>query len=377
MSVASVQTPTAGRPRLLMAVHSAKPAGAQAVALGQARALSRDHQIVIAVGHGALRPPFAELGTIVRAPTRLPIWGASPGRWAIDIGRAAPDALRLAGIIRRRRVQAVIANSTVLVAPVLAARLAGVPVIVHAQEAPKSTAARALFRFHGAMADTVVAISPWIAEAFAGARANVLLNPVGIPIPTPAARPAVRPGLARMVVVGTIDRHKRQDLAVGALATLQRRGIAAELTLVGPESDAAYADDLRSIAAEHGVADRLHLVGASSEVAAHLRAADALLVPAGEVTPLVIMEAMAHGTPVIAARMGSIPDVVVDGESGLLVAPDDAEAIATAMTRLQQEGGLAQRLAAGGRQRVEERFDEARSHLRLREEIDRLLLARG
>jgi glycosyltransferase involved in cell wall biosynthesis len=359
-----------------MAVHSAKPAGAQLVALGQARALADDHDLVVAVGNGPLRPPFAELGSIVRAPTRLPIWGASPGRWALEIARAAPDAVRLAGIIRRRRVDAVIANSTVLVAPVLAARLAGVPVIVHAQEAPKSTAVRRLFRFHGAMADTVVAISPWIADAFAGARAEVLLNPVGIPIP-PWPRRAARDGdRLRLVVVGTIDRHKRQDLAVAALATLEGRDLDAELVLVGPQADPAYAADLREQATRAGVGERVHLAGQSSDVPRHLLDADVMLLPAGEVTPLVIMEAMALGTPVVAARMGSIPDVVVDGESGLLVEPDDPRGFAAAVARLHSEPGLAGALAEGGRRRVEEHFDEARSHVRLREEIRRLVAAR-
>jgi glycosyltransferase involved in cell wall biosynthesis len=356
-----------------MAVHSPKPAGAQLVALGQARALADDHDLVVAIGNGPLRPPFAELGPIVRAPTRLPIWGASPGRWALEIARAAPDAVRLAGIIRRRRVDAVIANSTVLVAPVLAARLAGVPAIVHAQEAPKSTAARRLFAFHGAMADTVVAISPWIADAFAGARADVLLNPVGIPIP-PRPERAPRDGRGlRLIVVGTIDRHKRQDLAVAALAALGARDLDAELVLVGPEADPAYAAAVREQAQRAGVGERVHFAGQSSDVPGHLLDADAMLLPAGEVTPLVIMEAMALGTPVVAARMGSIPDVVVDEESGLLVEPDDAHGFAAAVARLQREPGLARALAEGGRRRVEEHFDEARSHQRLREEVQRLV----
>jgi glycosyltransferase involved in cell wall biosynthesis len=85
---------------------------------------------------------------------------------------------------------------------------------------------------------------------------------------------------------------------------------------------------------------------------------------------------MAHGTPVIAAEMGSIPDVVEDGVSGLLVAPDDPAAIAQAALRLREEDGLAGALVAGGRRRVEERFDEARSHERLGAEIDRLVGAR-
>ena len=91
--------------------------------------------------------------------------------------------MRFAGLVRRHRIDVVVVNSTVLVAPVLGARLAGVPVIVHAQEAPTSAAARRLFRVHGALADTVVAISPWIAQAFAGARASVLAEPRRHPHP--------------------------------------------------------------------------------------------------------------------------------------------------------------------------------------------------
>jgi hypothetical protein len=223
----------------------------------------------------------------------------------------------------------------------------------------------------------VVAISPWIAEAFAGARANVLLNPVGIPIPERPARPqrAVG-GPLRLVVVGTVDRHKRQELAVAAIAALTGDGLDAELEIVGAEADAAYAEHVRALAQRAGVAERVRFVGQSSDVPGHLRAADALLLPAGEVTPLVIMEAMALGTPVVAARMGSIPDVVVDGTSGLLVAPDDPAAMAAAIARLHREPGLAQQLADNGRLHVERHFDEARSHQRLREEIARLIAAR-
>ena len=59
-----------------------------------------------------------------------------------------------------------------------------------------------------------------------------------------------------------------------------------------------------------------------------------MLVPAGEVTPLVLMEAMAHRTPAVAARMGSIPDVIVDGETGLLFEPDDPDGAARAIESL-------------------------------------------
>jgi len=360
-------------PRLLVVVHSAKPAGAQLVALGQAQALAADHKLVIAVGHGPLRAGFAALGPLIRAPTRAPIWGASRRRWALDLARAIPDSIRLAVVARRQRVAAIVANSTVLVAPVLAARLARVPVLVCAHEAPKSEAARRLFRFHAALADTVIAISPWIADGFGRSRSRVVVSPVGIAVPPRRPRPVRNDGdRIRLVVVGTIDRHKRQDVAIEALASLCERGIDAELEIVGREVDAAFASELRQAIIARGLGDRVSFLGERSDVNVRLTAADVALVPAGEVTPLVLMEAMAVGTPVVAARMGGIPDVVIDGDSGLLVNPGDSDAMAAAVARLVEDRGLVARLAGAARERVETLFDERRGNDVLRAELRRL-----
>jgi glycosyltransferase involved in cell wall biosynthesis len=364
-------------PRLLMVVHSAKPAGAQLVALGQAEALASDHELVIAIGRGPLRARFARFGPLIRQPTRAPIWGASRSRWALDLARAVPDAIRLATVARRRHVVAIVANSTVLLAPVLAARLARVPVLVCAHEAPTSPAARRIFRFHAALADTVIAISPWIAEGFASSRTRVVISPPGIPIPQWQDRPL--PPLdspLRLLVVGTIDSHKRQDVAIAALAKLREAGIDADLQIVGREADPAYAAELNQLVRTHGLSDRVSFIGESSDVAGLMRAADVVLVPAGEVTPLVLMEAMAIGTPVVAARMGSIPDVVADGDTGLLVDPGDGDAMATAVRQLLDDPIRARELALAGRQRVETLFDESRSHETLRSELQRLEMAR-
>jgi glycosyltransferase involved in cell wall biosynthesis len=356
-----------------MVVHSAKPAGAQLVALGQAEALAHDHEIVTSIGPGALRPEFARVGPVIRQPTRVPIWGASRRRWALELARALPDALRLAIEARRRHVAVIVANSSALVAPVLAGRLARVPVIIHVQEAPTSRAVRRLLKFHGRLATTVVALSPWIADTLGACRSRILLNPVGIAIPVWQARPPRAGGAPlRLLAVGTIDSHKRQDVAVAALARLRDDGLPAELAIVGRVADGAYAEQLHRIVAQLGLDDRVHFVGESSAVEAHMRAADVLLVPAGEVTPLVIMEAMAIGTPVVAARMGSIPDVVIDGESGLLTEPGDADAMARAARRIAEDPQLAEALVQGGRERVETHFDARRSYEALREEIRRV-----
>src|SRR5262245_30800446 len=360
-----------GRTRILMAVHSAQPGGAQGVALGQARSLRHEYDLVIAVAAGPLRSEFAEGAlSVVRGPTNVPIWGTSRTRWALQISRTILDAGRFAWLVRRHRIDVVVVNSTVLVAPVIGARLARVPVIVHAQEAPKSTATRRVFRVHGLLADTVVAISPWLAQAFVGTRARVMLNPVGIRIPEdpgPRERRAVDP--LRLVVVGTVDRHKRQDLAISAVRELRDRGLEAQLTLVGSEPDSVYASELREQARDLDVAGQVHFAGRTSDVAARLLAADALLLPAGEVTPLVIMEAMSLRTPVVAARMGSVPDVVTDEVNGLLVAPNDPVALAAAVARLRHDEGLVASIAERGRRHAEDALDETRAHAVLRVEI--------
>jgi glycosyltransferase involved in cell wall biosynthesis len=70
----------------------------------------------------------------------------------------------------------------------------------------------------------------------------------------------------------------------------------------------------------------------------------------------VLLEAMNHATPVIASRVGGIPDIVEDGVSGLLVPPGDPAALAQALGRLQNDPALARRLGEAGRRRLQEEF---------------------
>src|SRR6266566_2788274 len=72
---------------------------------------------------------------------------------------------------------------------------------------------------------------------------------------------------------------------------------------------------------------------------------------------VVLLEAMNHATPVIASRVGGIPDIVEDGVSGLLVPPGDAAALAAAVRRLRDDPDLARRLGEGGRRRLREQFN--------------------
>jgi glycosyltransferase involved in cell wall biosynthesis len=75
-----------------------------------------------------------------------------------------------------------------------------------------------------------------------------------------------------------------------------------------------------------------------------------------EGTPNVVLEAMAAGRPVVATRVGGVPELIADGINGLLVEPGDVEGLARAITRLLNDPDLAQRLASAGQQMVKQKY---------------------
>lgn len=140
------------------------------------------------------------------------------------------------------------------------------------------------------------------------------------------------------------------------------------LDVIGPEMDAAYAARLRELARGKEV----RFLGALSDAAVieRLGMAMALVHPtpvdatgsagAHELFGLALVEAMARGCPVIASDAASLPEIVEPGESGLLVPPNDPAALGRAIERLRDEPELWQRMSAGARRRIEERFTWAR-----------------
>ena len=114
---------------------------------------------------------------------------------------------------------------------------------------------------------------------------------------------------------------------------------------------------------------RLHGKRPHDELPAFYRRADVLVVPSlSEAFGKPAVEAMASGLPVVATRVGGIPEVVADGETGLLVPPNDPVALAEAMGRLAADPALRARLGAAGRARAEERF----SYDRIAREVETL-----
>jgi glycosyltransferase involved in cell wall biosynthesis len=147
----------------------------------------------------------------------------------------------------------------------------------------------------------------------------------------------------------------------------------AHVLLIGDGEERAA---LESHAAALGVADRLHITGATTEVMDALAAADVLAAPSrNEGMGRVLVEAMALGLPVVGTVVGGIPDVIVE-ECGRLVPPDDAPALAAALTELGIDHPLRAKLGAAARPRAEA-FSTEVAAAAMRAIYDRLAQARG
>jgi len=158
--------------------------------------------------------------------------------------------------------------------------------------------------------------------------------------------------------VGRLCDVKGQLELISALARLSRIDVTVLLVGEDIETGGAYTRMVEREAAELGVADRVRFLGRRDDVPALLAAADALVLPSSiEGLPLVVLEAMAAGKPVVASSVGGTPEAVVDRETGLLVPPKDVEALVRAIDVLLGDPELARRLGEAGRRHVREHFD--------------------
>jgi glycosyltransferase involved in cell wall biosynthesis len=158
-------------------------------------------------------------------------------------------------------------------------------------------------------------------------------------------------------VVGWIGRMtaiKRVPDIVQAFADLRRRGVEATLCLVG---DGPEREPAERLAHELGVIRDVLFVGYQRDVAPYYALFDTfVLASANEGTPVVAIEALAGGCPVVSTRVGGVADVVTDGEDGLLVDPGDLAGLADALERLARDPDLRHRLGETGRERVVPRY---------------------
>lgn len=160
-----------------------------------------------------------------------------------------------------------------------------------------------------------------------------------------------------VLFIGRLAAAKGVPVLLEAFARARAAFPDARLTLVGDgPARAALEDRCRAL----GLGDAVRFTGylSQDEVAAELSRADLFALPSfAEGVPVVLMEAMATGIPVLATRIAGIPELVEDGVSGRIVAPGDVEGFAGAMTALLADPAAARALGAAGRARVAAEFD--------------------
>lgn len=198
---------------------------------------------------------------------------------------------------------------------------------------------------------------------------GVALPPVAIVPPgysPPPAPPADGSPFARaygvdgpfLLFVGRLASNKGLLTLLAAFAPLARRDPQASLVLVGEDGGMGAAVDDRS--RELGLSGRVRRVGHVADerlLASAYREARALVLPSDyEAFGLVLLEGMAQGTPVVASRVGGIPELVDDGRTGLLVPPGAPPPLADAIARLWDDPELRRRLGEAGRTTVVPRY---------------------
>jgi len=187
--------------------------------------------------------------------------------------------------------------------------------------------------------------------------------------PPPGLREQLGGGATRPLVLtpARLDAQKGHDVLLEAATAVPdaRFVFAGE----GPERGR-----LEALAADKGLADRVLFLGRRDDVPQLLAAADVFALPSlYEGSSLAVLEAMAAGTPVVSSAIGGTDELIEAGESGLLVAPGDSGALATALRRLLDEPELGQRLAARARERVEEDLTRERMAARVTGVYEELL----
>jgi glycosyltransferase involved in cell wall biosynthesis len=231
-------------------------------------------------------------------------------------------------------------------------------VLGHIHVIPEGSPARARgLRVLDRLVDRWVTLSPSSVQALSklGIEADWIPNPLRI-VPN-GHRPSSAGGPLRLLFVGRYGERKGCSELIAALAKARASGTEATLRFVGREEYDGEERVLRDDVQEHELEGAVEFAGLKDgpELAACYAEAQVLCLPSRrEGVPLVLLEAMSFGLPVIATPVGGIADYVSHEDNGLLVAPGDVEALAASIETLAADPALRARLGEAARRRMDE-----------------------
>lgn len=338
---------------------------------------------------GAGRYLLTLVGSCDRTAWRIKVICPPDGQLAAELRRLGvaiiplPDSDRsfsvqslrhLVSVLRRERPDIVHTHASL--SGRIAARLAGVPVVIMTRhtigsEAVPGGARRFANRLIATrFTDTIIAVSDatarvLVAQGVPRGMIRVIRNGTDIRPTVPTVDPAAlraELGLAGGPLIGVIARlspEKGHEVLLKAWPAVLAQHPDAQCLLVG----AGVAEErLRAEVERLGLTGKVIFAGYRADVGAITSLLTALVLPShSEALGLVLLEAMARGMPVVATRVGGVPEVVTSGRDGLLVPPADPSTMAEAINSLLGDPALARALGEAGRHTVSERFDAARN----------------
>jgi len=362
--------------RILFVSHSSELNGAERMLLDVLRRLDRaKFEPLLAVpGSGDLPAAASAVGVESRVfPMKWTLTGKSKV-WKQPLSRIAnvPGVFRMARFIRERRIGLVVTNSAACWTGARAARRARIPHVwfVHeilGGERPLLVSAfgrKSLIRSMLRLSKRIVASSRASARAFGDADAVAVIgNGIETAPPSGPYPESLRESLGLgdgdpvLGIIGKIYPGKGQREAVRAIGLLRTRWPRIRLLVIGEVEDKGYFDGIREEIKAAGLDRNVVFTGRRPDVPALLSLMKALVI-ASSVDSLgrVGLEAMAAGIPVVAAARGGLPEIIVDGRTGLLVDPPDPRGIADGVIRLFDDPALGRTVVEGGRKFVEEKY---------------------
>lgn len=289
--------------------------------------------------------------------------------------RAVPAVRQLRHLLRDTGATVIVAN-TARAAPYAAAATAGSPIAFVwyvrdfslAEGAPRRRRLDAAIRrvLQGRAAATI-AVSVAVAAGLPSSR-RVVVVPNGVAVPHGRVdglafrqRWEVPPGVPVVGVVGRLRPWKGQDRFLQAMASIVPSHPSARFVLVGSggeEPDAAYEGRLQRLAGTGPLRGRVTCCGWVDDPGPAYAALDVLVHP-GDPEPFgrVVAEAMSHGVPVVGFAQGALPELIEPDVTGLLVAPDDPNGLAGAVSALLRDPARRHRMSVAARRLATRRFD--------------------
>jgi glycosyltransferase involved in cell wall biosynthesis len=255
----------------------------------------------------------------------------------------------------------------------LAAHRAGVPFIYHVHSPAGHDSTRPVLNWINAFvewaavrdAERLIAVSPSVREYMIG-RGIPAERIVYVPNGVPAASHLVerRPPSATWTLgtVALFRPRKGTEVLLEALAALRSRGVDVRLRAIGSFETAAYETAIRSLAERLDLGTAIDWIGFTRSVNRELAQIDLFVLPSlfGEGLPMVVLEAMAVGLPVVASRVEGIPNAVVHRETGLLVDPASVSQLAHAIEKIVTCGVDYTALSHNARRRHAELFSDTK-----------------